>query len=113
MILDADNGKVIAQFPIGKGVDGAGFDNASKLIYSSRGHGTLTIIKEISRDNFEMLDNTNTGQRARTMTFDSQTTHVFTATPHYGATPAATPENLRARPAILPGNLMLLEYDKK
>jgi hypothetical protein len=31
----------------------------------------------------------------------------------FGATPAATTENLRPRPAILPGTFMLLEYGKK
>ncbi len=113
MILDADNGKIVAQLPIGKGVDGAGFDDVSKLIYSSNGDGTLTVIKEVSRDKFEVLDNIQTEQGARTMTFDSKTKHVFTTTPQFGATPAATTENPRPRPAILPGTFMLLEYGKK
>jgi YVTN family beta-propeller protein len=113
MILDADNGKIVAQLPIGKGVDGAGFDDVSKLIYSSNGDGTLTVIKEISSDKFEVLDNVKTEQGARTITFDSKTKHVFTATPQFGATPAATTENPRPRPAILPDTFMLLEYGKK
>jgi YVTN family beta-propeller protein len=113
MILDADNGKIVAQLPIGKGVDGAGFDDVSKLIYSSNGDGTLTVIKEISRDQFEMLDNVKTEQGARTMTFDSKTKHIFTTTPQFGATPAATTGNPRPRPAILPDTFMLLEYGKK
>ena len=113
MILDADNGRIVAQLPIGKGVDGAGFDDVSKLIYSSNGDGTLTIIKEISKDKFELLDNVKTEQGARTMTFDSKTKHIFTATPQFGATPAATTENPRPRPAILPNTFMLLEYGKK
>ncbi len=113
MILDADNGKIVAQLPIGKGVDGAGFDDVSKLIYSSNGDGTLTVIKEFSKDKFSVLDNIKTEQGARTMTFDSKTKHVFTTTPQFGATPAATTENPRPRPAILPGTFMLLEYGKK
>jgi hypothetical protein len=99
--------------PIGKGVDGAGFDDVSKLIYSSNSDGTLSVIKEISKDKFEVLDNVKTAQGARTMTFDNKTKHIFTATPQFGVTPAATTENPRPRPAILPNTFMLLEYGKK
>lgn len=113
MVLDADNGKIIAQLPIGKGVDGAGFDEVSKLIYSSNGDGTLTVIKEISRDKFVVLDTIKTEPGARTMTFDSKSKHIFTATPQFGETPAATADNPKPRPAILPGTFMLLEYGKK
>ncbi|HQS53212.1 MAG TPA: hypothetical protein PLN99_15065, partial [Daejeonella sp.] len=109
MILDADNGKIVAQLPIGKGVDGAGFDEVSKLVFSSNGDGTMTVIKELSADKFVVIDTIKTEAGARTMTFDRKTKHVFTTTPQFGATPAATPENPRPRPAILPGTFMLLE----
>lgn len=113
MVLDADNGKIVAHLPIGKGVDGAGFDDKSKLIFSSNGDGTMTIIKEISADKFLVIDTVKTELGARTMTFDSKTRHIFTATPKFGETPAATPDNPKPRPAILPGTFMLLEYGRK
>ena len=113
IILDADNGKVVAQLPIGKGVDGAGFDEVSKLVFSSNGDGTMTVIKELSADKFVVIDNIKTEAGARTMTFDSKTKHIFTATPQFGDTPAPTPENPKPRPAILPGTFMLLEYGMK
>jgi YVTN family beta-propeller protein len=113
MVLDADNGKIVAQLPIGKGVDGAGFDEVSKLVFSSNGDGTMTVIKELSADKFEVIDIVKTEAGARTMTFDSKTKHIFTATPQFGDTPAPTTENPKPRPAILPGTFMLLEYGKK
>ena len=113
MVLDADNGKIIAQLPIGKGVDGAGFDDVSKLVFSSNGDGTITVIKELSADKFMVIDTVKTEAGARTMTFDSKTKHIFTTTPQFGDTPAPTPENPKPRPAILSGTFMLLEYGKK
>jgi YVTN family beta-propeller protein len=113
MVLNADNGKIVAQLPIGKGVDGAGFDEVSKLVFSSNGDGTITVIKELPADKFEVIDTVKTEAGARTMTFDSKTKHIFTATPQFGDTPAPTPENPKPRPAILPGTFMLLEYGKK
>jgi YVTN family beta-propeller protein len=113
MVLDADNGKIVAQLPIGKGVDGAGFDEVSKLVFSSNGDGTITVIKEVSADKFVVIDTIKTEPGARTMTFDSKTKHIFTATPQFGDTPAPTSENPKPRPAILPGTFMLLEYGRK
>ena len=49
-----------------------------------------------------------TKRGARTMTLDPKSHRVFTATADYGATPAATPENPRPRPAIVPGTFVLL-----
>ena len=48
VILNADNGKILATLPIGKGVDGAVFNPNAMEAFSSQGDGTLTVIKENS-----------------------------------------------------------------
>src|SRR5438034_6280570 len=53
IVMDATSGKVIANFPIGKGVDWAEFDPAAKLIFFSCGDGTLSIYREKSADAYE------------------------------------------------------------
>src|SRR4029079_4708171 len=40
VVMDALSGKVIASFPIGRGVDFAGFDPQAKLIFFSCSEGT-------------------------------------------------------------------------
>jgi DNA-binding beta-propeller fold protein YncE len=112
IILDASNGKILAELPIGKGVDGAAFDPESKIVISSNGEGTFTVVKEISANKFEVIDNVPTEKGARTIAFDTKTKHFFTVTAQFGDTPPATIENPRPRPAILPGSFMLLEYGK-
>lgn len=113
MVIDADNGKVIARLPIGKIVDGAIFDDRSKLVVCSNGDGTLTIVKELSADKFEVLDTIVTARGAKTLAFDTKTQHLYTVTAQLGDTPAPTAENPKPRPAIIPGTFMLLEYGKK
>src|SRR4051794_6843923 len=65
MVIDATNGKVVAQVPIGDGCDGTAFDPSTKTVYSSNGEGTLTVIREVSKDKFEVVANVPTKRGAR------------------------------------------------
>ena len=49
VVVDADNGANIATLPIGSSSDGAAFDPIRKLIFSSNGEGTLTVIRKRTR----------------------------------------------------------------
>lgn len=113
VVIDADNGKVIARIPIGKMVDGAIFDDHSKLVVCSNGDGTLTVVKELAPDKFEVVDTIVTARGAKTLAFDSKTEHLYTVTAQLGDTPAPTAANPKPRPSIVPGTFMLLEYGKK
>jgi len=79
-ILSSENGNVITTLPIGKGVDGAGFNAKTMEAFSSQGDGTLTVIKEKSPSNFEVEQSLGTKAGARTMTIDTKTGRVFSIT---------------------------------
>src|SRR3979409_519859 len=53
VVMDSTNGKVVASFPIGAGVDWAEFDAASKTVFTSSGDGTLGIFTQKSADVYE------------------------------------------------------------
>src|SRR6266849_1767482 len=53
VVMDASTGKVINSYPIGAGVDYAGFDPQAKLVFFSCGAGTLSIYHEKSADDYE------------------------------------------------------------
>ena len=46
------------------------------------------------------------------MEIDPQTHNVFLVTAEFGPPPAATPENPRPRPAIVPGSFTLLVFGR-
>jgi len=98
--------------PIGKRVDGAVFDPASRCAISSNGEGTITVVQEISPNEFKVAETVKTEVGARTITMDEKTHHIFLSTAQYGATPAATTENPNPRPSIVPGTFMVLELGK-
>src|SRR6267142_1927040 len=90
VVMDAASGKVISSFPIGKGVDYAGFDPGPGLIFFSCGEGILSIYHEKSADDYEDAGAVKTQRSAKTMAFDEKTKKVFLTAAEYVETlPAA------------------------
>lgn len=106
-VVDANSGNVLATPAIGDGPDAAGYDAADKLAFSSNGDGTLTIV-DASKDNYPVIQNLDTKQGARTMSFDSGTGRIYLVTAEFGPKPAATAANPRPRPVVVPGSFMVL-----
>jgi YVTN family beta-propeller protein len=106
-VTDADTGKWLANPAIGDGPDAAGYDAARKLAFSSNGDGTLTVV-DASKNTYPVLQTLTTQKGARTMSFDSATGRVYLVTAEFGPKPAATADNPRPRPAVVPGSFTVL-----
>ncbi len=76
-VVDAITGKVIATLPIGAGVDAVAYDPETKLIFCSCGDGTTTIIKQLSANNYSVIQTLKTPMRARTLTLDTRTHKIY------------------------------------
>lgn len=99
--------KLVATVPIGRGVDGAGFDPATQLVFAPNGDGTLTVIHEDSPDHYRVVQTVKTMRGARTMTYDYATHTVYTVSAKFGPMPARA-AGRRRRPPMLPGTFSLL-----
>ena len=106
-MLDTENGKVVASVPIGAGVDGCAFDNATQLAFASCGDGTTTIAKEETPQKLTVVQTLKTERGARTIALDPQTHRIYLPTAQFR--PAAPGESAK-RPAIVPNTLKLLVY---
>jgi WD40 repeat protein len=111
-IVNADTGKVITTVPIGDGVDANRFDPDMHLAFASCGEGVLTVVREDSPDKFTIVQNVPTERGARTMELDPKTHNLFLITAQYGPAPAATADQPRPRPAILPDTFVVLVVGK-
>jgi hypothetical protein len=112
-VVDADSGKVLATPAIGEGVDATTFDAETGLAFASCGaEGVLTVVKEESPDKFSVAENVPTQRGARTLALDAKTHHVFVVTAQFGERPAATADNPRPRPAIVPDSFVALVVGK-
>jgi DNA-binding beta-propeller fold protein YncE len=112
VVLNADTGKAVTAVTTGNGTDAAGFDDKDKLAFSSNGEGTLTVVREDSKDKFSVAENVTTQRGARTMAVDHRTHKVYLPTAQFGETPAPTKERPRPRPPIIPNSFVILVYGK-
>jgi DNA-binding beta-propeller fold protein YncE len=111
VVMDAATGRVINSFPIGKGVDFAGFDPQAKLIFFSCGEGTLSIYHEKSADDYEDAGAVKTQPSAKTMALDPKTKKIFLSAAEYVETPATDPTK-RPQRSIKPGSFVVLVVGK-
>ena len=111
IVSDANAGKVFGTAPIGQGPDGAGFDAASETAFSSNGEGTLTLVKEVA-GKYEAIESVPTERGARTMAVDTKTQRVYLPTAEFGPAPAATEQQPRPRPSIVPDTFHILVVGK-
>jgi DNA-binding beta-propeller fold protein YncE len=110
--VDGYSGKILGTVPIGQGVDANRFDPIAGYAFASCGDGTLTIAHEDSPTSFSPVETIQTQRGARTMALDYANHAVYLVTAEFGPAPAATADNPRPRPAILPDTFTLLIYRK-
>jgi len=91
VVVDASNGKVVAEIPNGDGVDAMGFDPAQKLIYIPAGRsGNVTVVHEDSPDKYTVVATVPTMMGARTLTVNTVTHVAYLFGPEYGPAAAST-----------------------
>jgi DNA-binding beta-propeller fold protein YncE len=113
VILNSDDGKILATLPIGQGTDGAVFNPATMDAFSSNGDGTLTVIKENSPTSFVVEQNVPTMTRAKTLTLDSQTNRILLIAAETVPPPTPAPAGGRGgRGQMVPGSFSILVVGK-
>lgn len=110
VVMNATNGKIVAKLPIGDDCDGAAFDQATGLVFTSNGEGTVTVVKEISANAYKVIENVATKRGARTIALDDKTHTLFLPTAEYEPLPADAPKN--TRPKMIPGSFQVLVLGK-
>jgi DNA-binding beta-propeller fold protein YncE len=107
IVMSTTTGKIVASLPIGDESDAVGFDKALKLIYSTNGEGTLTVIKEIAPRKFAVIQTLKTKKGARTMAVDQVSHKIYTTTGDF-----APKKQGEFRPSLIPGTFQVLVIDK-
>jgi YVTN family beta-propeller protein len=110
VMLDTESGKVVGSVPIGAGVDGCAFDDATQLAFASCAEGTTTIAREEAPDKLIVLQTLKTERGARTMALDPQTHRIYLPTGQFRPPPSPSPGGSPGRPSVVPNTLKLLVY---
>jgi len=106
VMIDATNGKVLAQVPIGTGTDSSWFDPGTKLAFSSTREGTVTVAREESPTTLRTVQTLSTHAAARTMTIDPSTHRIYPVSDFEAAVPGQP-----GRPKAVPETFRVLVYE--
>ena len=116
VVMSASDGKILANLPLAGGSDGAAFNPATMEAFSTQGNGTMTIVKEKSPTSFEVEQNLQTMNGARTIAFDRKTGHLFTMSQERGPAPATaaapSPGGRPPQGSTVPGSFTILMIGK-
>jgi hypothetical protein len=103
VVMDANDGKVIAALPIGAGVDATRFDRDTEQAFASCGDSTLTVVGESAPAEFKVVQTVATPRGARTMGLDSITHTLYLPTAEFEP---SSPGQRRPQPK--PGTFMIV-----
>jgi len=112
LVLNADDGKLLATLPIGEGVDANAFDPQTRQVFSSQGDGTLTVIQSSPGDRYQVQQTLATQTSARTMALNPKTHELYLVAAEFDSLPPAAGQT-RPRRVMKPGSFSLLVYAPK
>jgi len=105
IVMDADNGKVLADLPIGVGVDATKFDGIQA--FASCRDGKLFVVNNSGRNKFEIAQTVATPEGARTMIVDPKSHTIYLPTAEF------EPSKSGSRPTAKPGTFMIVVVSQK
>jgi hypothetical protein len=100
IVMSTDDGKVLADLPIGAGVDATKFDGSQA--FASTREGKLTVVGESSPGKFEVVQTVTTGVGTKTMDVDPEAHKIYMPTAEFEEAKAG------ARPQAKPGSFMIV-----
>jgi DNA-binding beta-propeller fold protein YncE len=107
VVVNAEDGKVVAKEPIGERVDAVAFDPETGMIFSSCGDGTVTVVHQDGPDKYSTVQTIKTRPGAKTMALDRKTHKLFLPAVDYKAA-----DKPGGRPTPVPNSFAVLVFGK-
>jgi hypothetical protein len=107
IVMSTDDGKVLADLPIGDTVDATKVDG--NQVFASCRDGSLSVAGETSPGKYEIQQVVKTGQGAATMGLDPTTHTIYLPAAEYEPPKAGT----AGRGPMVPGSFMILEVARR
>ncbi len=99
-MVDIQSGKIITTLPIGAGVDAVAYDPGTGLIFCSCGDGTTTVIRQVTADEYKVVQTIVTPVRAKTLALDLKTHKIYLSVADFE----------KGTRKIIPGSFSVLVY---
>jgi DNA-binding beta-propeller fold protein YncE len=118
VVMNADNGKVVASMPIGIGTDGTAYDPGTGDVFvtcrdSGDGKsGATYVFHQDSPDQYRKIAQVSTIYGARTISLDPKTHHIFSISTENNDPVPPTAANPNPRPRPVLSTFMVVEVGK-
>jgi hypothetical protein len=112
IMMDADNGKVLASYPITSVVDANAFDPGTNMLFVATREGIMHIYHEDSPDKLSEVEAVKTEFGAKTLQVDPKTHNVFLSTSDFNPPAAPTEKQPHPQPTPKAGNFRVLVFGK-
>ena len=90
LVMNTDNGAVVASLDLGRGNDGVIYDPMRRRIITANGvEGNLVIFHQDDPDHYHLEQAITTRPSARTLAYDASSARIFTVTAEGAVNPAA------------------------
>jgi hypothetical protein len=110
-VVDAASGKTVTSVPIGRGVDEVMYDARSKSVMTANGEdGSLSVIRQLSADSYQLLETVGTRPMARTGVLDERSGKIYLVNAQYVKTHGGGDEENATH--FLPNTFSVLTYSK-
>lgn len=112
VIFDADKAKIVDSVQIGENPDGIIFDPVNKLIFTANGNGTISVISQISANDYALIENIPTKKGSTSIAFDETTLSLYVP----GADQEPTPKTATKQPSVtkwIPSSFQVMVLDKE
>ena len=112
IMMDADNGKVLASYPITSVVDANAFDPGTNMLFVATREGIMHIYHEDSPDKLSEVEAVKTEFGAKTLQVDPKTHNVFLSTSDFNPPAAPTEKQPHPQPTPKAGNFRVLVFGR-
>jgi hypothetical protein len=99
---------VLATATIGEGPDAVRWSAAKHLAFASCGDKGVLSVVDTSAKGYPTIETLSTQKGARTLEYDPGSDRIYTVTAQYGPPAAATAQNARPRPTVVPGSFEVI-----
>ena len=115
MVLNSDTGAIVANLPIGGGVDAIVLEPARRRGFVSCGQGSVTVFSWTDADHYRVEGTVPTPLGAKTMGYDAKTRRLYLSVADFGAGEGPTGTQSAPHAPILPGTfgLVVIKVPKK
>jgi magnesium-transporting ATPase (P-type) len=107
-----DKAKIIDSVTIGDNPDGIIFDPVNKLIFTANGDGTISVISQISANDYSLIESIPTKRGSNSFAFDETTLSLYVP----GADQESTAKTSSKQPTLtkwIPSSFQVMVLDKE